>query len=119
VSHDSGRNWIVLDQGLEKLKTALAVAFLNDEALFSVQDSPFATRSKLWRWRIGGTQLEIVKDGLPEWLDGKVDTNQIATANGQAAFIDGGGNLWHSDTGSQNWRRIATGLPYAFGLLIV
>jgi len=119
VSHDSGRSWVVFDQGLGEIKTALAVAFLNDEVLFSVQESPFATRSKLWRWRIGGMQLETVGNGLPEWLEGKIDTNQIATGTERAAMIDGGGNLWHSNAGSQNWRRIATGLPYAFGLLIV
>jgi len=119
VSRDSGRNWIVFDQGLDELKTALALAFLNDEVLFSVQESPFATRSKVWRWRIGEVQLETVREGLPEWLDGKVDTNQIACGNGGGAIIDGGGNLWHSDSGSHRWRRIATGLPYAFGLLII
>ncbi len=119
VSHDGGESWVVLNQGLEERRTALAVAFIDDEVLFSVQESPFATRSKLWRWRIGGMQLEAVRDGLPEWLEGKVDTNQIASGPGQAAIIDGGGNLWRSDTGSQNWRRIATGLPYASGLLFV
>jgi hypothetical protein len=119
VSHDGGRNWMVFDQGLDELKTALAVTLLNDEVLFSVQESPFATRSKLWRWRIGGVQLETLRDGLPEWLDGKVDTNQIASGRGRAAIIDGGGNLWHSAAGSHRWRRIATGLPYAFGLVIV
>jgi hypothetical protein len=119
VSQDSGLSWIVFDRGLEEIKTALAVAFLNDEVLFSVQESPFATRSKVWRWRIGGMEIETVRDGLPEWLDGKIDTNQIASGNGRAVIIDGGGNLWQSDAGSQKWRRIATGLPYAFGLLIV
>jgi hypothetical protein len=119
VSHDSGCTWVVFDQGLEEIKTALAVAFLDDEVLFSVQESPFATRSRLWRWRIGGKQIEAVRDGLPEWLEGKVDTNQIASGTGGSAMIDGGGNLWHYDAGSRNWRRIATGLPYAYGLLVV
>jgi hypothetical protein len=119
VSHDGGSNWVVFDRDLEEPKTALALAFLNDEVLFSVQESPFATRSRLWRWRIGGTQLEIIGDGLPEWLEGKIDTNQIATGAGRAAIIDGGGNLWLSDAGSRNWRCIATRLRYGFGLLIV
>src|SRR6202012_1329011 len=90
VSQDRGSGWVVWHEGLEAVKTALAVAFLDDEVLFSVQESPFATRSKLWRWRIGGVQLETVRDGLPEWLEGKVDTNQIASRTGRAAIIDGG-----------------------------
>jgi hypothetical protein len=68
VSHDGGSNWVVFDRDLEEPKTALALAFLNDEVLFSVQESPFATRSRLWRWRIGGTQLKSLEtDCLNGW----------------------------------------------------
>jgi hypothetical protein len=70
----------------------------------------------LANWR---DATQIVGDGLPEWLEGKIDTNQIATGAGRAAIIDGGGNLWLSDAGSRNWRCIATRLRYGFGLLIV
>jgi hypothetical protein len=118
VSHDAGRNWDVLADGLE-VKDSLAVAFLEKEALFSVQDGPFAKRSQIWRWPMGGRELQAVRDGLPEWLEGKVDTAQMDAGDGRAAFADGGGNLWLSKTGSCQWERIATGLPYAFGVLIV
>jgi hypothetical protein len=118
VSHDSGRNWDVLADGLP-LKDSLAVAVLENEVLFSVQDGPFAKRSQVWRWRIGSKGLEAVHDGLPEWLEGKVDTNQIAASDGRAAIIDCGGNLWLSSAGSCGWQRIAANLPYAPGLSIV
>jgi hypothetical protein len=118
VSHDGGRNWEVFADGLE-LKDSLAVAVLDDEVLFSVQDGPFAKRSQVWRWRIGGKRLEAVRDGLPDWLEGKVDTNQIAAGAGRAAVIDCGGNLWLSRVRSCGWRRMASNLPYAPGLSIV
>jgi len=57
--------------GLE-LKDSLAVAVLENEVLFSVQDGPFAKCSQVWRWRIGSKGLEAVRNGLPEWLEGKL-----------------------------------------------
>jgi hypothetical protein len=117
ASLDGGRNWNVLSEGLE-MTNSLAVAVLDDEALFSIQDGPFAKRSQVWRWRIGSERVEQVRDGLPEWLDGKVDTAHIAAGGGRAAIVDGGGNLWLSRTGSSGWERVAAGLPYCYGLLI-
>lgn len=118
MSHDGGWNWNVLDEGLE-LKDSLAVAVLPDEVLFSIQEGPFAKRSQLWRCRIGGKRLEQVREGLPEWLDGKIDTAHITAGAGRAAVVDGGGNLWLSEAGSSGWKRLAADLPYAFGLLIL
>ena len=118
VSLDGGVAWTVLSDGLEGM-TVLAVAVLRDEVLFSVQDGPFATRSQVWRWRIGGAHIGPVRDGLPPWCDGRVDTRGIAAGQGRAAVIDGGGNLWLSATGSVEWRRIAQHVPNALGVAIV
>jgi hypothetical protein len=118
VSRDGGRNWNVLSEGLE-LTDSLAAAALPDEVLFSIQDGPFAKRSQVWRWRIGGGIVEQVRDGLPQWLDGKIDTAHIAASGRQAAIVDGGGNLWLSRTGSSGWERVSTDLSYAFGLLVL
>ncbi len=118
ISNDGGRNWKVLSEGLE-LTDSLAVAVLDDEVLFSVQDGPFASRSQVWRWRIGGERVEQVRDGLPEWLDGKVDTAHIDATGGRAGILDGGGNLWLLGAAPRRWERIATELPYSFGLLIL
>ena len=118
VSDNAGLSWEVLDEGLE-ITNSLAVAILDDEVLFSIQDGPFAKRSQVWRWPINGKGLEIVADGLPEWLDGKIDTGRIAAGNGRAAIADGGGNLWLSRAESRGWKRIATGIPSGPGILIV
>ena len=118
VSEDSGQNWKVISEGLET-KNSLAVAVLPDEVLFGISDGPLAKRSHVWRWRIGSEGLEQVGDGLPRWLEGKIDTAWIAAGGGRAAILDGGGNLWLSKAGSGGWKRIAADLPCAFGLLIL
>ena len=117
LSEDGGRSWAVV-QKVEGM-SSLAVAVLEDEVLFSVQEGPFAKRSQVWRWSIGGRVVEPVRDGLPEWLDGRVDTNWIVAGKGRVAILDGGGNLWLSTSGSRGWEWIATNLPYSFGLLMV
>ncbi|HEY4990155.1 MAG TPA: hypothetical protein VII09_10130, partial [Opitutaceae bacterium] len=118
VSQDGGRTWNVLSDGLQ-LTGSLAVAVLQEEVLFSIQDGPFAKRSQVWRWTIGGERVEQVREGLPEWLEGKVDTAKIAAGCGRAAIADQCGNLWLSREGSSGWQRIASGLPDVFGLLIL
>jgi hypothetical protein len=118
VSNDDGRNWRVIAEGL-KLTNSLAVAVLPDHVLFSIQDGPFADRSQIWRWQINGNRIEQVREGLPQWLKGKVDTAHIAAGKGQAAVVDGGGDLWLSRAGSTGWDRIATDLQYAFGVQIL
>jgi len=118
ISRDGGLTWKVRSEGLE-ITNSLAVALLDDQALFSVQEGPFAKSSQVWRWRIGGDQIEPVGEGLPPWLDGKVDTAKIAAGSGRAAIADQGGSLWRSKDGSRGWERIATGLPYVFALAIL
>jgi hypothetical protein len=122
ASVDGGANWNVITEGLQASKAAesLAVAFLPDEVLFSVQEGgAFAKRSQVWRWPIGGRTLEQVRGGLPEFLAGKVDTNHIAANDERAAIIDGGGALWLSKAGSTGWELIAADLPDAYGVLIL
>jgi hypothetical protein len=122
ISEDAGRNWRVFSEKLENAgfqeKTSLAVAVLEDEILFSVQQSPFAKRSQIWKWTIGSSHMEQVRDGLPEWLDGRVDTGGMAAAEGKAAIADCGGSLWISAEGSRGWQQIAQDLPYVWGTAI-
>jgi hypothetical protein len=118
VSQDGGHSWEIVSEGLE-LKYSLAVAVLHDEVLFSISDGPLAKQSQIWRWKFGGESVEQVRDGLPKWLNGKVDTAQIAANTERAAVVDGGGNLWLSETGSKAWKCLAIDIPYPFGLLVL
>jgi hypothetical protein len=122
LSEDSGRNWKIMSNGLEGTAPAesLAVAVLFNEVLFSVQEGgAFAERSQIWRWKLGADRVEQVRDGLPQWLTGKVDTNLLAAGRGRAALVDKGGDLWASKTGSTGWKRVAGGLLDAFCVLVL
>jgi len=118
VSHDGGKKWTTIKEGLE-LTNSLAVAVLENEVLFSIQDGPFAARSQIWRWPIGASRVELVRNGLPEYLKGKVDTGHLAAGRGRAAVVDGGGDLWLSKSGSTDWERVATDLNDAFSVQIL
>jgi hypothetical protein len=118
VSQDGGKTWDVISEGLE-LTYSLAVAVLQHEVLFAISDGPFAKQSQIWRWRIGSKRVEQVREGLPEWLDGKVDTAQMAASNERAAIVDGGGKLWLSSSGSAGWKCLATDIAYPFGLAVL
>ena len=118
VTHTSGEHWDLLAAGLD-ITNSLAVAVLDNDVLFSIQDGPFAKQSQLWRWPLAGGPLRPVRDGLPPCLEGKIDTAQLAAGSGRAAFCDGGGNLWVSTTGAAGWSRVATGLGYATGVLLL
>jgi len=118
VSINHGKTWRVLSQGPED-PHSLSLAFLEDAILFSVQDGPFALKSQIWRWKIGADRIEHVNDGLPDWLEGKVDTAQMSSAGGSAAIKDGGGHLWLYQNGSPRWQCIASKLGYANALLLL
>jgi hypothetical protein len=118
ISRDGGQTWSVRSKGLV-VTNSLAVAILHDQVLFSVQDGPLAKRSQLWRWWIGADSVEQVRDGLPQWLDGKIDTAKIAAGGERAAIVDQGGSLWLSGEGSGSWKRIATDLTDVFALSIL
>jgi hypothetical protein len=118
VSADGGQSWDVFAEGPED-PHALSLAALDREMIFSVQDGPFAERAQVWRWKIGESGIEQVRDGLPDWFCGKVDTGHMAAGGGRAAIIDGGGNLWLSKEASSGFEQIARGVPYAFGTLVL
>ena len=118
VSQDGGQNWSVMAKGLD-ITNSLAVAILDEDVLFSIQDGPFAKRSQIWRWQLGDDRVEQLQHGLPLWLTGKVDTAHIAAAQGRAAILDGGGHLWLSESGSRDWHCIGSGLPFAFCIAMV
>jgi hypothetical protein len=118
VSINDFTAWQIIANDIEKM-TCLACAVLEDKVLFSVQDGPFAERSQIWKWQIGSDHVERVLEGLPEWLDGKVDTGFLTAGNDRAALVDAGGNLWLSESGSTNWRHISSSLPSALGLAII
>ncbi|MDQ1534638.1 MAG: hypothetical protein QOF28_2399, partial [Actinomycetota bacterium] len=123
VSRDGGRRFEVVDRGLHATY-ARAIAFDGDDVLVSVSDGPFTRRSAIYRGPVDGvgideTGLELVRDGLPEWLDGNVDTRCLAAGAGRLALADGSGALWVTAAGERRWSLAADRLSRVTAVVVV
>jgi hypothetical protein len=123
VSRDGGRQWEVVDRGLHATY-ARAIAFDGDDVLVSVSDGPFTRRSAIYRAPVarvgdGDTGLQRVRDGLPEWLDGNVDTRCLAAGSGRRALADGSGAVWVSGSAGSGFHLAADGLPQVNAVVVV
>jgi hypothetical protein len=107
VSRDGGATWTVTDDGMHAAYSR-AVAFTTEAALVSASEGPFADRSALYRWDLanGGPLVRVV-DGLPEWLDGNVDTGALDAHREAVAFADDGGTAYVSPDGGRSWSMLA------------
>jgi hypothetical protein len=127
VSRDGGREWDVVVDGLHATY-ARAVAFDGDDVLVSASEGPFARRSAIYRGSLEGTvgdaPLERVRDGLPEWLEGNVDTRCLTCSAGRAALADGSGSVWsrpagHGAGAGGGWSLVARDLPRVNAVVVV
>ena len=88
----------------------------------SASDGPFTRRSAIYRGVVDG-RLKRERDGLPEWLDGNVDTRCLAASNGRAALADGSGSVWvkgqPSGGGSGQWNLAAEGLQGVTAVAVI
>jgi len=118
ISRDAGASWTIDAQGLHALHCS-AVAFGRNDVIVSASSDPFATQGALYRRSIDGKgPLEYFSGGMPEWTDGIVDTDCIATREAIVAVIDGSGNLYVSYDDGVSWSRSSDGLPAPSGLHI-
>jgi hypothetical protein len=117
-SNDGGATWTSSHEGMHA-SYARAVAFIGDDVLVSASDGPFTTRSAIYRGGAHGGPLARVADGLPEWLDGNVDTACLAANPEQAALVDGGGTLWASEADGAGWTQLAQGLRHTAGVAVI
>ena len=124
VSRDAGRHWGLVVDGLHATY-ARAVAFDGDLVLISVSDGPFAKRSAIYCGRFDGrdgqerARLDRVSDGLPEWLDGNVDTRCLAAQGGRRVLADGSGSVWVLGSEASGWSLAASDLPRVTAVAVV
>ncbi|HZX54780.1 MAG TPA: hypothetical protein VFE86_08855 [Ilumatobacteraceae bacterium] len=118
ASRDGGATWVIDRAGLHASYCS-AVAFAGDDVLVSASVDHFAAEGAIYRRRIDEDgPLVAVADGLPQWIDGIVDTGCIATHGSAAGLADRGGNLYISTDHGRSWSRQADGLPQPSGVLI-
>lgn len=119
VSEDGGVTWTLDRPGFEVTHCS-AVAFSGGDVLVSVSDGPFASHGTVFRRSIDAPgSLEPVGGGLPDRLEGIVDTGCIASKGAELAVADRGGNVYASDDGGRGWTRRAEGIPEPSSALIV
>ena len=105
-STDGGATWTASIEGLHA-SYARAVAFVGDDVLVSASDGPFTTRSAIYRAPVAGGPAVQVTGGLPQWLDGNVDTGCLAANAKQIALADSAGNVWASPVDHDEWTLVA------------
>jgi hypothetical protein len=62
--------------------------------------------------------LTRVEDGLPEWLEGNVDSRCLAADAGRFALADASGTVW-VNRGGGRWKQAVTGLPDVTAVVVV
>ena len=103
ISRDAGETWTIEQQGLHAHHCS-AVAFGRNDIFVSAATSPFATEGAVYRRPIDSDgPLQPLDVGMPQWTDGIVDTDCIATRDSMAAVIDRSGQLYVSNDDGASW----------------
>jgi len=96
ISRDAGATWTIERRGLHAHHCS-AVAFAGNDILVAASADPFAAQGAVYRRPIDGdAPLQPLGGGMPEWIDGRADTDCIATRGSMIAVIDGSGCLYVS-----------------------
>jgi hypothetical protein len=118
ISRDAGATWTIEQQGLHAHHCS-AVAFGRNDIFVSASTDPFATEGAVYRRPIDGNgSLQPLGGGMPKWIDGKADTDCIATRDSMAAVIDRSGRLYVSHDDGVSWSFPFERLPVPSGLHI-
>ena len=118
MSRDAGTTWTIEQQGLHAHHCS-AVAFGRNDIFVSASTDPFAKQGAVYRRPIDSSgPLQPLGGGMPRWIDGKADTNCIATRDSMVAVIDGSGSLYVSFDDGASWSQAGDGLTVPSGLYI-
>jgi len=113
LSRDAGMTWTIEQRGLHAHHCS-AVAFGRNDIFVSASTDPFAKEGAVYRRPIDNNgPLQPLGGGMPKWIDGKADTNCIATRDSIVAVIDWSGRLYVSHDDGAAWsypsdRRLTT-----------
>ncbi len=103
LSRDAGATWTIEQRGLHAPHCS-AVAFGRNDIFVSASIDPFSTQGAVYRRRIDSHgPLEPLSGGMPQWIEGKADTDCIATRDSMVAVIDMSGRLYVSHDDGATW----------------
>jgi hypothetical protein len=103
ISRDAGATWTIEQRGLHAHHCS-AVAFGRNDIFVSAATDPFTTQGAVYRRPIeSDSPLQLLGGGMPKWINGKADTDCIATRDSMAAVIDRSGCLYVSQDDGATW----------------
>jgi len=118
MSHDAGVTWTIERRGLHAHHCS-AVAFGRNDIFVSASTDPFTMQGAVYRRPIDGNgPLQPLGGGMPKWINGKADTECIATRDSMAAVIDRSGCLYVSHDDGATWSCTLDRLAVPSGLHI-
>ncbi|MFK8053433.1 MAG: WD40/YVTN/BNR-like repeat-containing protein [Woeseiaceae bacterium] len=106
ISDDGGDTWKVQTEGLHATYCS-AVEIVGDQVFVAASDDHFASKGAIYRRTVGRQSEALVKvaGGLPDWLDGIVDTACIASRLNQMAIVTASGSVYVSDDNGNAWHK--------------
>ncbi len=118
LSQDAGRTWLIEQRGLHASYCS-AVAFAGDDVLVAASTDHFASQGAIYRRSVDGDEpLRPISGGLPTWLEGIADTDNLVANGSIVAVADRAGNLHVSEDAGHQWRRRANALGVPSSILI-
>jgi len=119
VSRDGGATWTLERPGSGPTHCS-AAAFAEKDVFVSASEGPFAAHGTVLRRSTEGVgSLGPVGGGLPDRLDGIVDTGCIASKDGALAVVDRGGNVYVSEDAGRRWTHRTGGIGDPSSAVIV
>ena len=111
VSEDQGGSWRLSTEGLHA-NYCRSAAVCGNTLLVSASAGPHGGRAALYRSDLDGNSFERCRDGLPEWLEGNLDSLCVDALPGGslAAFATEGGDVYASTDQGSSWARLAQGV---------
>jgi hypothetical protein len=111
ISRDGASSWEFSTAGLHA-HYLRAVTVSGTMVLVSASTGPRSSRAAIYRRRLDGADdFERCRSGLPEWLDGNVDTACLAAQGARVVFGTADGRIFRSDDAGGSWELAAHGLP--------
>jgi hypothetical protein len=118
MSRDAGATWTIEQRGLHAHHCS-AVAFGRNDIFVSASTDPFAAQGAVYRRAIDGKgPLQPLGGGMPKWINGKADTDCIATRDSIIAVVDWSGHLYVSHDDGASWSCLRDGLTAPSGMHI-
>lgn len=109
LSPNRGETWTFNDRGLHA-PYSRAIALGDDTLYMTASDGPFGGRAALYRMSEGAEVFTKCDRGLPEWVEGNIDTGCLAVSGANVAFGTEDGRIFVSTDQGDSWDEAATDL---------